>query len=96
MESNKILGEQIFEIINNQLKDNNTPETKLTFERLKALGYSDIDANTKIGQCVAIEIFNILKHKEHFNISRYISNLNKLPEEPFDDWSMIEPSTLEL
>ena len=85
MKSNKIAREQIFEIISNQMKANDPPETKLTFERLKALGYSDMDAKKLIGQCIAVETFHILKHKEPFDLSRYTSNLNKLPEEPFDD-----------
>ena len=43
MESNEVIRKQIFEIIKNQLKTNNPPETKLTLERLKGLGYEDID-----------------------------------------------------
>ncbi len=85
MESNEIVRNQIFEIIKNQLKANNPPETKLTLERLKGLGYSDRDARMLIGQCLAVELFHIMKHKKPFDESRYISNLRKLPEEPFDD-----------
>ena len=85
MESNEIVREQIFEIIKNQLKANNPPETKLTFERLKGLGYSELDAKKLIGQCIAVELFNIMKYKKPFDESRYISNLKKLPEKPFDD-----------
>ena len=85
MESNEIVREQIFEIIKNQIKSNNPPETKETFDRLKEIGYSDNDAQKLIGQCVAIELFDVLKHKKPFDELRYISNLKKLPEEPFDD-----------
>ena len=85
MESNERARELIFQIITNQLRANKPPETKLALERLKALGYSELDSKKLIGQCVAVETFHILKHKTPFNESRYISNLNKLPEEPFDD-----------
>jgi hypothetical protein len=85
MESNEIVREQIFEIINTQIKSNNPPETNQTLKRLKELGYKDIDARKLIGQCLSVEIFNLLKYKKPFNLSRYISNLKKLPEEPFDD-----------
>lgn len=85
MESNEIVRNQIFEIIKNQIKLNIPPETKQTFDRLKGLGYSDLDTKKLIAQCVAVEIYNVMKHKEPFNESRYISNLKKLPEEPFDD-----------
>ena len=85
MESNEIMRNQIFEIIKNQIKLNTPPETKQTFDRLKGLGYSDLDTKELIAQCVAVEIYNVMKHKEPYNESRYISNLKKLPEEPYDD-----------
>lgn len=85
MESNEIVRKQIFEIIKKQIKLNTPPETKQTFDRLKEIGYSDLDAKKLIAQCVAVEIYEVLKHKKPFNESRYISNMKKLPEEPFDD-----------
>jgi hypothetical protein len=85
MESNEIMRNQIFEIIKNQIKSNTPPETKQTFDRLKGLGYSDLDTKKLIAQCVAVEIYNVMKHKEPYNESRYISNLKKLPEEPYQD-----------
>jgi hypothetical protein len=42
MKTNEILREQIFQIITNQLRANNPPETKQTYERLKKLGYDMI------------------------------------------------------
>jgi len=85
MESNEIIRKQIFEIIKNQIKANNPPETKQTLERLKGLGHSDQDSKKLIGQCIAVELFDVFKHGKPFDESRYISNLKKLPEEPFDD-----------
>jgi hypothetical protein len=85
MESNEIIREQIFEIIENQIALNKPPETKQTLKRLVDSGYSDQDARMLIGQCLTVEIFNILKHKLPFNNERYVSNLKKLPEEPGDD-----------
>jgi len=85
MESNEIVRKQIFGVIKNQLKANNPPETKQTLERLKGLGYSDLDSKKYIGQCIAVELFNIFKHGKPFDEKRYISNLKKLPKEPFDD-----------
>jgi hypothetical protein len=85
MESNEIIREQIFQIIKNQISANNPPETNQTLKRLKGLGYSDLDARKLIGQCLAVELFNLMKYKKPFDLVRYISNLKKLPEEPFDD-----------
>jgi hypothetical protein len=85
MKTNEILREQIFEIVENQMTANNPPETKKAYQRLLTDGYSKFQAKQFIGQCVAVELFKILKFKEPFNEIRYIKNLQKLPEEPFDD-----------
>ena len=82
MKPNEILQEQIFEIIRNQIKDNDTPETKINYDRLKALGYNNFEINQLIGQCVALELFQVMKFKKPFNETRYINNLNNLPKEP--------------
>lgn len=82
MESNKIVREQIFEIIKNQIKDNNPPETKKTYDKLINLGYNDFQTNQLIGQCIAIEIFDALKYEKPFDEIRFIKNLKTLPEEP--------------
>ena len=82
MEVNKILQNQFMEVIDNQLKQNDPPETKATLERLLKAGYSRTDAKKYIGQCVALEIFNVLKKGEAFNEERYVKNLNNLPGEP--------------
>ena len=84
MESNEIIRKQIFVVVNNQLRANKPPETKLTLERLKGLGYSEQDAKMYIGQCVAVELFQILKFKKPFDEVRYIRNLKELPKEPFE------------
>lgn len=82
MESNEILREQIFEIIANQMRMNDPPETNQTFKRLKDLGYSAQDAKKLIGQCLTIELFNVFKNEQPFDNLRYINNLKKLPNEP--------------
>ncbi len=71
------------EIINNQIKDNNPPETKQTLDRLLSEGISEKDAMEMIGCVVISEIFDVLKNKEEFNEERYVAALNKLPEQPW-------------
>ncbi|MCK4343760.1 MAG: hypothetical protein KAX05_00620 [Bacteroidales bacterium] len=82
MEINIKLRDQIFEIIENQIRDNDPPETKLTFEKLRKEGNSKFVAKQLIGQCVAVELFRIMKFQEPFNEERYIKNLLNLPKEP--------------
>jgi len=84
MESNEKIREHIFEIIKNQMHDNDPVETYLTYKRLIGMGYTDFETNQLIGQCVAVEIFGVLKYQKPFDEKRYIKNLRQLPKEPFD------------
>lgn len=84
MAANEVMREQIFTIINNQIADNQPPETKITYDRLISLGYSEFVTRQLIGQCVAVEIFNVLKNGKPFDEKRYISNLKQLPKEPVE------------
>ena len=85
MEKNENLREIIFEIINNQLRNNTPPETKITYDRLVKDGYDKFEVQQMIGQCLAFEIYDILDQSKPFNNKRYIKNLLALPEEPLQD-----------
>jgi len=84
MKINTKLRDQIFEIIKNQIESNDPPETKITYDRLISLGCSEFDTKQLIGQCVAVEIFSVIKEQQPFNEARYIKNLKQLPREPFN------------
>lgn len=84
METNEILREQIFEIIKNQLRDNDPPETKITYDRLIKTGFDDFQTRQMIGQCLAVELFDVMKFGKPYNNERYIKNLKALPKEPFE------------
>ena len=83
MKINTELRSQIFQIIQHQIKSNNPPETKATYDRLIAVGYSEFETKQLVGQCVAVELFTIIKEQQPFNEARYIRNLKQLPKEPF-------------
>jgi hypothetical protein len=85
MEPNKILRNQIIEVVNNQIRSNAPPETKQTLKRLVSLGYSDLDAKKLIGECILSEMSTILKEQKPFNIDRYVSTLKNLPHRPSDE-----------
>ena len=82
METNLKLRNEIFKIIENQIEANDPPETLKTFKRLKDQGLNDFEVKQLIGQCVAVEIYNVMKFKNPFDKERYIKNLNNLPKEP--------------
>ena len=82
MEPNENLREQIFVVIKNQMEENNPPETNETYNRLIKEGYSDFESKQLIGQCVAVELYNVLKHGKPFDEERYVKNLKQLPNKP--------------
>jgi len=80
-----IAQEAIFEIIENQMRDNKPPITKETYERLIAEGHSKEETMKLIGCALSSEIFDIMKNSEPFDEERYSRNLNALPELPWDE-----------
>ena len=67
------------EIVENQIQDNDPPETKQTLERLMTEGHSEQEAREMIGRVVLTEVFDILKNNEPYDNERFVSALHKLP-----------------
>jgi hypothetical protein len=84
MKTNPLLRATILEVVDNQLRDNNPPETSITFKRLISQGYSESEAKDLIGCVVVSEMFDILKSRKEFNPGRYRDALAKLPQLPWD------------
>ena len=76
---NPNLSASLLEVVDNQLREGTPPETRQTFERLVASGYSEKDARQLIGQVVLSEIFNVMKRQESYDEARYIEALKRLP-----------------
>jgi len=72
------LKKAILEVVENQIRENNPPETKKTLDRLLKAGYSKDDAMKLIGRGVTVEIYKVLKNKEHFNDEKYVKALREL------------------
>ena len=75
-----LAGEAVFEAINNQIKSNNPPETKQTYDRLM----KEMKGHEEVMKCMGVvmmaEILDILKSKKPFNKKRFIERLKKLPD----------------
>jgi len=84
MKTNPYLKAAIMEVVENQLRDRNPPETKQTFDRLLAEGHSEAEARRLIGCIVVYEIFDIMKHGRVFDPERYAAALARLPQLPDD------------
>ena len=78
--------EGLIEVVDNQLRDNEPPETRQTFGRLIAEGYSE-DESKKLIACVLLLEMNVMMaNNEVFNADRYVDGLGDLPDVPFDDY----------
>ena len=78
------LRKAILEVINNQIKDNDPPETKQALVRLQEEGLTEEDALKLIGYVVASEVFTVLKENRKFDKAKFISALNALPKLPWE------------
>lgn len=67
------------EVVENQLRDNNPPETRETLERLLQEGHSEKEAKGLIAAAIAAETCRIMKENSPFDHDRFVASLNKLP-----------------
>lgn len=77
--------EAIFDVIENQIRDNDPPITKDTYDRLKADGHTHEETMKLIACALSVELFEIMKNSESFNEQRYTNNLKGLPELPWEE-----------
>jgi hypothetical protein len=85
MEVNEQLRDSLFEAVDDQLKNNDPPEAKMAYDRLKNNDYDDLTIRQLLAQCVLVEIVEIMNGNENPDRSRLIQNLNNLPKEPVED-----------
>lgn len=84
MKTNPHLKAAILQVVDNQIRANDPLETKRTLDRLLSEGHSEEEAKRLIGCIVSCEIFDLLKKQEEFNLERFVSALNALPELPWE------------
>lgn len=75
--------EIIFEVLENQLADNNPKQVKETLMRLCMTGHSREDALELMACALAPEMEAVIERNESFNLQRYIEHLALLPEMPW-------------
>ena len=77
-ETNPRLKALILDVVENQLRENNPPETRQTLERLLATGYSRQEAMEMIGSAVVGEIWDVLKESKQYDAMRFRAALEGL------------------
>ena len=81
-ETNPRLAAAILEVVDTQLRDGTPPETRQTFDRLVAAGYTPEGARQLIAHVVVHEIFNVMARGERYNAERFVAALHRLPALP--------------
>lgn len=82
--ANLRLKKTVLEVVDNQLKANDPPCTKDTYEQLLKAGYSKSEAKDKIGAVVLTEIYDILKAGQKFEEERYQKSLAEMLRQSID------------
>ena len=75
---NPHLKAAILEVVENQLREGDPPETRQTLERLLAAGYSRKQAIEMIGSAVVGEIWSVLHERKPFDRTRFTALLEQL------------------
>ncbi|MCD6543421.1 MAG: plasmid pRiA4b ORF-3 family protein [Flavobacteriaceae bacterium] len=84
-DSVEVFQEHLLEVVNEQMDNNDPPETAATFKRLINLDFSHLEAKMLIAQCVSFEMISVVTEGKPFNLKRFIKNLNKLPKIDFEN-----------
>ena len=58
-ETNPELGKAVLEVVENQIRDNDPPETRQTIERLTREGYTADEARRLVSTAVTVEFFTL-------------------------------------
>jgi peroxiredoxin family protein len=80
----EVLRNAVFEVIENQIHDNTPPETKETYDRLRAESHSKQETMKLIGCVVASEIFGVVKEGRTYDQAAYVRALQALPKLPWE------------
>lgn len=75
----QVVRQAIYEVLDNQLRDNDPPETRLTLNRLTALGYSEEAAREMIAYVIVSEIYEAMQGSK-FDRTGFAAKLYKLPD----------------
>ncbi len=75
---NPHLKAAILEVVENQIRDGDPPETGQTLERLLAAGYSRQQAVEMIGSAVVEEIWAVMHDNKSFDRARFTVLLEQL------------------
>ena len=77
-EYNPYLKATLLEVVDNQLNDNDPPETRETLNRLIADGYSEEKAKERIAGVLVMHIYDVMHDSKQFDSEKYKRDLSKM------------------
>ena len=80
MEPRPEVTKAILEVVDNQLRSGDPPETKTTYDRLLDLGYSRSETRKLLSYALLTEMNQMIKEMKPFNRKRFSKRLRRLPE----------------
>jgi len=81
---NRRAGELIIQAIKKQIRQNDPPETKETFDRLRREGHAKEEVYRMLGCVMTSEIYEVMKHERVFDRDLYVRRLQALPKLPWE------------
>jgi hypothetical protein len=81
---NPVLKRHITQVIENQIREKDPPETKEVYDRLRREGRSAEEAHRLLGCVLIAEIYEIEKEKRVFDLELYVKRLKALPRLPWE------------
>ena len=81
---NRRAGELVIQAIKKQIRQNDPPETKETFDRLRCEGHAKEEVYRLLGCVLTSEIYEVMKHERVFDRDLYVQQLRALPRLPWE------------
>lgn len=76
--TNPRLKKLLIDVVEKQLRENNPPITRITFDRLLATGNTAAMAKEKIAVAVVGQIYDAMRDGKAFDLEKYTEELNLL------------------
>jgi hypothetical protein len=81
-EETQMRRETIMEVVDNQLRANDPPETNQTLLRLISEGYSETQAKELIATVILFDLSTMLRERREFDHDTFVQLLDQLPNMP--------------
>lgn len=82
--ANPRLRQAFLEVVSNQLRNNDPPETRRTLNRLMVEGYTLEESLELVAAVLSAHLYAMFKEQQHFDLAKYVRDLNNLPQMPWE------------